>query len=155
MASLVCVRLGKHGNFSDQKTKKDEVAIPYELKLPCKNVRDEMLKIRTFRSYWIPLFLQCALRTCLKSQLVSSSSFPALYQSPGSFLLGSCRSAMFKLLADVPAIACRRSRTTIVDNDYNYCRRSSTFPSELVIRKKTPLDVNPVHEMAVNHMHPC
>ena len=30
-----------------------KVAIPYELKLPCKNVRDEMLKIRTFGSYWI------------------------------------------------------------------------------------------------------
>ena len=43
--------------FSDKKMKKDKVAIPYELKLPCKNVRDEMLKIRTFGSYWIPLFI--------------------------------------------------------------------------------------------------
>lgn len=63
-----------------------------------------------------------------------------------SLFLWSSRSDLFCLAADVAPISCRKSTTPTFDYNHQW---SSALPSQLTLRKKTPMDLHRVHGMEI------
>ena len=96
-------------------------------------------------SYYLTFIF--AVRSPQTHQLLSPRSFP----SSSSFLLSSCRSALFWHLPDIAITGCRKFTVPTIDTDYRYSRWSSALPFQLVPRKKISTVLNAVHEMEVNY----
>ena len=74
-----------------------------------------------------------------------------LFPSSSSFLLSSCRSALFWHLPDIAIIGCWKFTVPTIDTDYKYSWWSSALPFQLAPRKKISTVLNAVHEIEVNY----